>query len=681
MSFKDLDIKRSYISYGDKNIADSLIKPALKQAVLYERTAGFFSSGVLETILPGVVSLVRNNGRIKLITSPKLSDKDVEAISLGYSKREEVVNKNALNDFEQAIKNLSDEMLKLLAELIARNILDIKIATTDLIGDYHDKLGIIEDNEENIISFFGSANSSANGYRNNYERVRVARSWIQGELEVVLDEKREFDDLWNNNNPYLSVLDFRESAKKKIIQVQNERRDVSKNKEPITLRDYQKDAIEAWISNGYHGFYVMATGTGKTWTAIFSAKRLMEKHKVAVIICAPYKHLVKQWFEDVSRTFPESNIILVSSENSKWENQLNKEIIRNRYVTKHQIIVISTIASFEGDKFKRIIEKYRGEKLLIVDEAHRFTNRSEELKDEYSYMLGLSATPYSGRNKEIGNKLMEFFGGCVCELPIENVIGKYLVNYNYYPIFINAEEEDEVNFKFYSSKMAACFENGVLIDQDELFKCSKNRLRIISMSEAKKSNIDYILGQVKENDHFIVYCGDGKLFDDNSQRELRHIQFIKKVLDRHGFKSSQFTATENMYVRMELVDAFNKGEISALAAIRCLDEGINIPSIKSALILSSNNDYREFVQRRGRILRKFKEKDHANIYDVVLLPTTETPGMAKIELRRYLEYARLALNKEDDNLMSKLYNLLNHYSLTIEEISMFDEEMEEPLDE
>ena len=110
------------------------------------------------------------------------------------------------------------------------------------------------------------------------------------------------------------------------------------------------------------------------------------------------------------------------------------------------------------------------------------------------------------------------------------------------------------------------------------------------MAEAKQSNIDDIINRISETDHFVVYCGDGRLFDSNSGEEIRHIQSVKRVLTAHGFKSSQFTAKENMAVRMELVDAFNKGEISAMAAIRCLDEGITIPSIKSALILSSNDD-------------------------------------------------------------------------------------------
>ena len=129
----------------------------------------------------------------------------------------------------------------------------------------------------------------------------------------------------------------------------------------------------------------------------------------------------------------------------------------------------------------------------------------------------------------------------------------------------------------------------------------------------------------------------------------------------------RFLTLEEQRRFMELVDAFNKGEITSLAAIRCLDEGINIPSIKSALILSSNDDYREFVQRRGRILRQYQDKKDAHIYDVIVLPSTNTPGMAVIELRRYLEYAHLAINKNEKLL--ELDHLMAHYGLTYEQIA------------
>ena len=200
------------------------------------------------------------------------------------------------------------------------------------------------------------------------------------------------------------------------------------------------------------------------------------------------------------------------------------------------------------------------------------------------------------------------------------------------------------------------------------------------MAEEKTQKIDDIINRIAEKDHFVVYCGDGRLFDNNTGEEIRHIQSVKRVLTAHGFKSSQFTATENMKDRMELVDAFNKQEISALAAIRCLDEGINIPSIKSALILSSNDDYREFVQRRGRILRTYGDKKFANIYDVVVLPNYDMQGWAKVELRRFREYAHLALNWSE--LEPELNSYLNRYGLDMESVDVYDyDEMEETIDE
>lgn len=674
MSYKDIEIKRSYISYGNNNIANSLIKPALYHTKHYKRSVGFFSSNVFETILDGVIALVRNKGDIKLITSPKLSEKDIDAISLGYEQKEAIISGLVERDFQFELEKFDDSKLQLLSEIIARGILDIKIAVTNGLGDYHDKLAIMEDFEGNIIVFYGSPNSSLNGYRNNYEKVRVVKSWVESENESVLDEIHEFDKLWNGTNEFVSVYPFNESAKKSILQV-IERRNSLKSGDTIKLRDYQEEAINSWVNNNYRGFYVMATGTGKTWTAIYSAKELIKTHPVIIVICAPYKHLVKQWAEDVEKAFPKAKLILVSSENPRWEEQINEEIIRRKYDTESQIVIISTISSFNMDRFDVTIKKSSLDKLLIVDEAHRFTNRPDFLNKRYKYLLGLSATPYSGKNTEKGDSLMTFFGGRVFNLPIEIALErKFLVPYNYYPIYVNATEDEESRFRYFSSKMAACFRNGKCIDPDNLVKFHRNRLRVISMAIEKVNRIDEIIDKIKEKDHFIVYCGDGHLFDDN-QQELRHIQFVKIALDKHGFKPSQFTATENMYKRMELVDAFNNNEISALAAIRCLDEGINIPSIKGALILSSNDDYREFVQRRGRILRTYNGKQSANIYDVIVLPSNQTQGLAEIEFRRYYEYAKLAHNKED--LIPKLEQMLEEYGFGLEDVDLYANYFEE----
>lgn len=683
MSLKDLDIKLSYISCGEENIAKSFLVPALKHTKRYRRSVGFFSSGVFGPIIDGIVALSRNGGKIELIASPRLNEEDINAINLGYQKREEIINSAFSRDFIKELDVLDDAKLQLLAALIANGTLDIKIAVTESTGIYHDKLGILEDFDGNIVVFYGSANESLSGYQNNYEKIRVVKSWVESEVESIEDERKEFQALWDGTNPFVKIYNYKESAKSNILEVINTRKSAVGNSAsaPIKLRDYQEEAINAWVNNGYHGFYVMATGTGKTWTAIFSAKQLVEKHPAMIVICAPYKHLVKQWADDVDKAFPGAKLIMVSSENPSWETQIAQEIIRKQYKPDNQIIIISTIASFKMDRFTNVVNRSGEDKLLIVDEAHRFSDRPEELKSTFKYLLGLSATPFSGTSAQKGLELMEWFGGQVFNLPIENALERgFLVPYNYYPIYVYATEDEEGKFKHHTQKILSCFKNNKCINPDLLVKSLRNRLRVISMAEEKTTRIDEIISRVAEKDHFVVYCGDGKLFDADSGKELRHIQAIKRVLTAHGFKASQFTATENMMDRMELVDAFNKQEISALAAIRCLDEGINIPSIKSALILSSNDDYREFVQRRGRILRTYGKKEFANIYDVIVLPSYDMQGWAKIELRRFHEYARLALNWEQ--LEVELNDHLGVYGLTIEDVDVYDyEEMEEMIDE
>lgn len=683
MGLRQLDIKKSYISCGEENIASAFLVPALKHTKLYQRSVGYFSSSVLEPILDGIVTLSRNGGRIELIASPQLNEDDIRAISEGYHQREEIIRNAFSRDFVSGIEHFDDVRLDVLSQLIAQGTLDIKIAVTDSVGIYHDKLGILEDFSGDVVVFFGSPNATGSGYQNNYEKIRTVKSWVQSDEESIEDERKEFQSLWDGSNPFVKVYEFRESARSNILKVIERRKsgNSSGGKDPIKLRDYQEAAINAWVDNNHHGFYVMATGTGKTWTAIYSAKALVEKTSAMIVICAPYKHLVRQWADDVVKTFPDAKLIMVSSENPQWEQQINHEIIRKKYSPDNQIIIISTIASFKMDRFMKAIRKSKEDKLLIVDEAHRFTDRPDELKNDFKYMLGLSATPFSGTSAQKGQELMAFFGGQVFNLPIEDALDRgFLVPYNYYPIYVHATEDEENKFRYHTQKILSCFKNNRCINPDLLVKSLRNRLRVISMADAKQASIDDIVNRIAEKDHFVVYCGDGKLFDNNSGEELRHIQSVKRVLTAHGFKSSQFTAKENMAIRMQLVDAFNKGEISAMAAIRCLDEGINIPSIKSALILSSNDDYREFVQRRGRILRKYKDKESANIYDVVVLPSHDMQGWAKIELRRFHEYAKLALNWSE--LESELHSLLLSYGLSLEDVDVYDyEDVEVNVDE
>ena len=563
MNFRSLELKNSYINQGPGGLVEAFLNPALMYAKEYKRSVGFFSSDGLIPIMDGLMALARNRGHIKLVASPRLNEDDVAAIREGYSQRQKHIEKAFTRDFVEEVDKLPDLKLQLLCDLIRRDILDIRIvvmrAEDSGIGMYHDKLGILQDADGNRIAFYGSANASYGGYKGNYERIRLARSWIPEFKEIVEEEEAEFDSLWNNTNPFLEVFDYTEVAEKEIIEVIR-KREAAKKTQAVKLRDYQEDAIKAWIENNYHGFYVMATGTGKTWTAIYSAKTLVEKHPCMIVICAPYKHLVKQWSEDVEKAFPGAKIILVSSENPGWDNQITTEIIKKKYNPNTQIIIISTISSFRMARFSQTIDKYKGERLLIVDEAHRFTDRPDTLQTEYAYMLGLSATPFSGKSAAKGKALMEFFGGQVFSLPIEKALGKFLVPYYYYPIFVDATAEEEEQFGYYSRMILSCFKGDVCIDPEKLAKALRGRLRVISMAEAKMNQLKDIVRSIGEKDHFVVYCGDGRLFDPVTGEETRHINTVKMILSELGYKTSQFTAKENMATRMMLVDSLTRGK-------------------------------------------------------------------------------------------------------------------------
>lgn len=689
MALKDLNIKISYTSQGEGDILKDFLIPSLKEAVIYKRSVGFFSSSVFELLGVGLKQFINNGGIIKIICSSEMSKEDLEAIQLGYALKKAKSYKLFEDDFNKTIEDLDNENLIQMVNLISNgqmNVIVVDVKKSK--GMYHDKIGILEDVEKNKVLFIGSPNESLSAYVHNYEKIRVSVSWNKGDIPRIEDDEREFEGIWNGANKYVHHIDYtyiimeklKEEAQKRNIKLPLSK----KEKEPVELRDYQKEAIANWVANDCRGFYVMATGTGKTWTAIYSALSVIKCKPILLVICAPYKHLVRQWYEDVHKVLPENTIVMISSENCNWEDQLLDAVLNIKYRKKTTLIAISTIKSFNTKKFSRIVNKATVEKMLIVDEAHRFKNLNDEIKDNYRYMLGLSATPFKRKQDRFGQELMDYFGGQVYNLPLEYAIdNNYLVHYNYYPIYVNATESEERSFERYTNLMASCFKNNVCIDVENFAKYKRSRLRIISMAQEKIDRIHWILSHVREDDHFIIYCGDGRLFEEQRGEEVRHIQYVKDILTNMEYRVNQFTAEENIKERMQVVNSFNKGMIDALVAIRCLDEGINIPSIKGALILSSNDDYREFVQRRGRILRTYtneytgEKKTIANIYDVIVLPSVNV-SFAQIELRRFFEYARLADNVS--YCMHELKDLLTRYNLVLEDVMDF-EENEGELDE
>ena len=675
MTFRDIPLNISYISDGEESFSQ-ILNPLLACTKVYKRSVGFFSSSALNFIGDGLLEMARNGGKIYLATSPRLSEQDIQAIQAGYVDRDKIESA-FVSEVRDAILEISDDNARMLYMFVKEEIVDVKIVIRSN-GMYHDKLALLEDFDGNLIACVGSNNETSSGYNNNYEKTRVYKSWNDIEGRIA-DETAEFESIWSNQNSQLKVFDFMSAFESELLDRVEYRGAYKKDTTKYTMRSYQIEAKEKWNENGQKGFFVMATGTGKTITSLYSIKDFVSDNKIFTVIAVPYKHLVSQWAEDVKEFFPNAAVHIVHGEIKNAETQIMASYICAQKAYK-PIIVITTIKSFFLDRYTNLYDRIAFDKLLIVDEAHNFANRiSIDLDNKYPYKLGLSATPVFGTDEEKTQNLLSWFGGQVVDLPIEKALGKYLVNYEYHPVFVQATDEDEKKFAKATALMLSAIDpvRKIIIDEEKFTLGYRGRLRAISMAEEKHERISEIFSHIQDKDHTIIYCSDGKsCFEGtprvNATEEIRHLEYILHLINTSCLssvgsgKASKFTATEDIQERMQLIDSFNKGYIEYLVAIRCLDEGINIPSIKSALILSSNDNYREFVQRRGRILRLYPGKEKAHIYDVIVLPSILNKAFAQIEFRRYFEYSRLALNK--DILVDKLERLMSDYDLSYDDI-------------
>lgn len=670
MNFRDIPLDISYKSVGEESFSQ-ILNPLLSCTKNYKRSVGYFSSSALDFIGDGILELARRGGKIMLATSPQLSADDIFAIQSGYKARE-IVERCFLSEVQSALNDISDANAKMLYMLVKEGIVDIKIVTRQN-GIYHDKLALLEDFDGNIIACVGSNNETGSGYNYNYEKIRVYKSWNDYEGRIA-DESKEFESIWSNDNSDLVVYDFMSAFENEVL-CRYEKKGIYKNDtSKYKMRPYQIEAKDKWNENEHRGFFVMATGTGKTITSLYSIKEFVLNNKIFTVIAVPYKHLVSQWAEDVKEFFPDAAIHVVHGEIKNAETQIYASYLQ-ALKNYRPIIVITTIKSFLLERYVNLYDKIDFDRLLIVDETHNFANQiSDDLSIKYPYKLGLSATPVFGTDEEKTNRLLSWFGGQVVDLPIEKALGKYLVNYEYHPIFVNATESDEKKFSKATTLMLSGIDlvRNKIIDEEKFTLGYRGRLRAISMAEEKHERIAEIFSNIEDKDHTIIYCSDGRSLFDGKQDEMRHLEYILQLINMSCLtsvgsgKASKFTATEDIQERMQLIDSFNKGYIEYLVAIRCLDEGINIPSIKSALILSSNDNYREFVQRRGRILRLYEGKKIAHIYDVIVLPSISNKAFAEIEFRRYYEYSRLALNK--DYLIDMLEHYLSEYDLSYDDI-------------
>lgn len=729
MSLQDVSVKNEYRSLID-NVVQEFYIPLLEQAKVYKRAVGFFSSSSLVEITKGIATMASNGGKIQIVASPYLSDEDIEAIQKGYAERNSIIERAILRQITgEQVDYYSMQRLNLLACLIADGILDIRIAYTEGkngIGMYHEKMGLIEDGEGNIVAFSGSMNESATAMSINYETIDVFRSWgDQNETDRVRLKENAFFSIWNDSEPNIKVLEFPSISQALIDKYRRSPPNFDLDKEQfpskdskirtlkdgnieivtraigpripenISLHDYQNEAIASWVGENYHGIFDMATGTGKTFTGLGAISKLSEdlNDKLAVVIVCPYQHLVEQWVEDIVRFNMKPIIGYSSSPQKDWKQRLSKAVRDQKIrVDKSFFCFVCTNATFTNSYVQEQISKIHSPVLLVVDEAHNFgaASYARLLDDRFTYRLALSATLERHRDEEGTALLYAFFGKKCIEYSLDRAIEEdKLTPYKYYPVVVHLNDDELTAYEQLSYEMSKC----VIKGKNGKYKLNKHgeilalkRARIVAGASEKLDALREEIRPYIHDNNILVYCGATNVLDENADYtssdtgDIRQIEAVTRILgNEFGMDVAQFTSRENMETRAAIKEQFQRGDrLQAIVAIKCLDEGVNIPGIRTAFILASTTNPKEYIQRRGRVLRKAQNKPYAVIYDFVTLPrpldsvsslTTEQAQrdltLVKNELARIKEFGRLSQNSMDANNL--IWDIQEAYHITDEE--------------
>lgn len=647
MSLENLCIQKEYRNLQCDIINDFYI-PILREAKKYKRAVGYFNSAALYEMAIGLKALIENNGKIELIVSPNLTDEDITSIRLGYKRREEIIENALLREFPSSTSKIEQRKLNLLANLIADSILDIKVAfkvDSNTAGIYHEKVGIIEDFDGNKVAFAGSMNETYSGLLQNYETIDVFCSWRPEDSERVILKEFAFDNLWCNLDATMEVIEFPKVAIERLNEYKQESTESILEAEEtdytylhqsffhipksVKLHKYQEDAIDSWIKHQCRGIFDMATGSGKTYTALGAVSKLSEilHDNLAVIIVCPYQHLVEQWVPDI-KLFGVTPLVCYSRYD--WKKKFKDTISDFKLGIIKNFCVITTNATFATSSMQQPLVTLSGNCCLIVDEAHNFGSKKQLqcMTEIFKYRLALSATIVRHHDEYGTQRLFDYFGEKCIEYTLQQAINdEKLTPYYYYPILVSFDEDELDKYIDITDRVAKILRR-TPIDAD-IPKAAERllieRARLIAGARNKIAALKQVIEPYKDKQQLLVYCGATKVYNSDydavEEDEKRQIDEITYLLGKElGMKATQFTAREDSKQRELIKEKFANGETQALVAIKCLDEGMNIPNIETAFILASSTNPKEYIQRRGRVLRKAPGKKYSIIYDFVTIP-------------------------------------------------------------
>jgi DNA phosphorothioation system restriction enzyme len=661
VNFKSLDIPFEVRTTHSDPI-DVFFGPLLQCASSYDVAVGYFSSSWIRDAAAGIAALACNGGLSRWIISPNLTQADWELLSSATELPQQrgVAEQAVLVDLTLLEKTLEAAPLVALAWLIRDGILTFKIAVprNKLSGMFHAKIGVLTDRDGNQVAFSGSYNLTG-AAKTNWEVIDVYVGWDPAESKRVQAKASEFERIWSQQDPNLVVFVPTDKLVAKFVEITEQHERPYKIKLPSTsrnpqipsqflneagkLREHQELAIAAWFKNNGRGIFQMATGSGKTVTALSVASKLTEltvarKKKNVTLVTVPYKHLAEQWAEE-AQAFGFDPLICYENAGT-WTNELQRRLLNLRLGVEEHIFLITVNATFGGDLFQALLAEVNVTFLFIADEMHNLGGSKirTKLPQHAQFRLGLSATP-KRHNDEIGTEIIyRYFGPVIAEYGIQEAIADgTLTRYFYHPVLIEFTEDEMQQYQELSHKISRLFAQGVNDLDDEggaLQKLLFERSRMLGSAENKIPTLKAMLSERSDSSFNLIYCGDAIV--DGERTVEKTLSMVGSEL---GMRARKFTSDESTLERKEILQKFGTGEIQVMVAIRCLDEGVDVPRTETAYILASASDPRQYIQRRGRVLRRAEGKAFAHLYDFIVVPPagiTLTPTAFNVERRLVL---------------------------------------------
>jgi DNA phosphorothioation system restriction enzyme len=423
----------------------------------------------------------------------------------------------------------------------------------------------------------------------------------------------------------------------------------------LQLRDYQRQAVVSWLRNKGRGTLKMATGSGKTIIALAIATELYQQIglQVLLVVC-PYRHLVTQWQRECAKFNLEPVLAFETVYN--WQSELSTKLYNVRSGNQSFLTVITTNSTLINEGFQSQLRFFPAKTLIVGDEAHNLGSLRLEssLPRNIGLRLGLSATPERYFDEDGTDALLSYFGAILQpEFSLADAIAQgALVRYLYYPIFVELTQSEAFAYAKLTKRIGWALNKNDNLDQnDTLTSLLMQRSRLIGSAVNKLNALrELMLGRLHTT-HTLFYCGDGYV-ENYTSRQLEAVTYL--LGQELGYRVNTYTADTSLEERERLRQQFERGELQGLVAIRCLDEGVDIPAIRTGVILASTSNPRQFIQRRGRILRPYPGKERATLFDAIVMPpdldreTWEVErNLLRKELKRFMEFADLADNAEE----------------------------------